>query len=86
MYIRIQSISVGVSLTDNHHYELCDDTTSRPRCQNCPIPCRDIGLVTTQAYALDMAGIREPLLVPKRTLILADYKRKTDSSIQSLKN
>ncbi|KAH0696979.1 hypothetical protein KY290_014405 [Solanum tuberosum] len=41
--------------------------------------------VTTRAYTLDVTGTREPLLVPKRTLILADYKRKTDSSIQSLK-
>ena len=30
------------SLTKNHHYELSDDTSSRPRCQNCPIPCRSI--------------------------------------------
>ncbi|KAH0645253.1 hypothetical protein KY284_033137 [Solanum tuberosum] len=41
--------------------------------------------VRTRAYTLDVAGTRRPLLVPKRTLILADYKRKTDSSIQSLK-
>ena len=29
-------------LTDNHHYELCDDTVSRPRVQNFHITCLDI--------------------------------------------
>lgn len=31
--------SWGVSLTDNHHYELHDDTTSCPRCQSRTILC-----------------------------------------------
>ncbi len=33
---------MGDYLTDNHHYELCDDTTSCPRFQNFPIPFRSI--------------------------------------------
>uniref|UniRef100_M0ZUX6 Uncharacterized protein n=1 Tax=Solanum tuberosum TaxID=4113 RepID=M0ZUX6_SOLTU len=41
--------------------------------------------VTTRTYTLDVVGTREPLLVPKRTLILADYKRKTNSNIHKLK-
>jgi len=39
----------------------------------------------TLAYTLDVAGTREPLMVPKQTLILAGYKRKTYSRIQKLK-
>ena len=31
---------LGDCLTDNHYYELRDDTTSCPRCQNYFIPCR----------------------------------------------
>ncbi|WMV28616.1 hypothetical protein MTR67_022001 [Solanum verrucosum] len=41
--------------------------------------------VTPRAYTLDVAGTRRPLLVPKRTLILADSKRNTNLSIQELK-
>ncbi|KAL3344945.1 hypothetical protein AABB24_024077, partial [Solanum stoloniferum] len=38
------------------------------------------GGVTPRAYTLDVAGTRRPLLVPKRTLILADSKRNTNLS------
>ncbi|WMV12255.1 hypothetical protein MTR67_005640 [Solanum verrucosum] len=41
--------------------------------------------VTPRDYTLDVAGTRRPLLVPKRTLILADSKRNTNLSIQELK-
>ena len=39
-----------------------------------------------RAYTLDVVGTWESLLVPKPTLILADYKHKTNSNIQKLKN
>ena len=41
---------------------------------------------TAWAYTLDVADSRRPLLIPKRTLILVDYKRKTRLSIESLKS
>ncbi|KAK4706581.1 hypothetical protein R3W88_033844 [Solanum pinnatisectum] len=41
--------------------------------------------VTIRIYIVDVVGTRELLLVPKRTLILADYKQKTNSSIHKLK-
>lgn len=41
--------------------------------------------LTTQAYTLDVANTLEPLFAPKLTLILTDYKQKTNSNIQSLK-
>lgn len=31
-----------VSLDEDYHYELCDDTTSRTRCQNFPIFCQGV--------------------------------------------
>jgi len=40
---------------------------------------------STQTYIMDVAGIRELLLVPKRTLILDDYKRKANSRIHKVK-
>uniref|UniRef100_M1DVV0 Uncharacterized protein n=1 Tax=Solanum tuberosum TaxID=4113 RepID=M1DVV0_SOLTU len=42
-------------------------------------------IVTIRAYTLDVAGTRRPLLVPKRTLVLADYKWKTNLIMQKLK-
>ena len=33
---------LGYSLSDNDHYELCDDTVSHPRVQNFHITCLDI--------------------------------------------
>lgn len=41
--------------------------------------------VTTWLYTLNVAGTPKLLLVLKRTLILDDYKKKTNSSIQSFK-
>ena len=36
-------------------------------------------------HLLCLAGTQEPVLVPKRTLILGDYKQKTNLSMQKLK-
>lgn len=38
-----------------------------------------------RAYTLEVADTREPLLVPKRSLILDDYKWKTKLSLQIIR-
>lgn len=40
-------------------------------------------VVIAAIYTQEVANIHEPLLVPKLILILADYKRKTNLSMQN---
>ncbi|KAH0773519.1 hypothetical protein KY290_010656 [Solanum tuberosum] len=63
-----------------------DNNRTTYLCQNPVFHSRMKHIVMTRAYTLEVSDTQEPLLVPKRTLILDDYKRKTNLSMQKLKN
>lgn len=58
---------MGDSLTYNHHYEQCSDTTSHSRCKNCLIPCQRI------EHPLCLKVIRNRLKL--RSLSMFVYKK-----------